>query len=215
MCGFGVQHIMKLSRNGLVIVIGYSQGSMLQRAFAAEALTCVAGSEDGGLCAAGAASGRIYLWQTGSGRLLKSWSAHYKVTRPRLQCTLSQYLQFQSHASRMHAQSEQRHRGATVGHGLRCVGVAAAGVSPPLHRWRPDAGVWWRRCASPCMAPGGCDGCGSAAVPRVTTPNSHPSNRKHGPGCCPHSFDGLLGITITRWCAWAIGRVHKPDRQKG
>lgn len=56
----------------------WHRGSLLQRCFAAEALTCVAGSEDGGLCAAGAASGRIYLWQTGSGRLLKSWSAHYK-----------------------------------------------------------------------------------------------------------------------------------------
>lgn len=56
----------------------WHRSSMLQRSFAAETLTCVAASEHGGLCAAGAASGRIYLWQTGSGHLLKSWAAHYK-----------------------------------------------------------------------------------------------------------------------------------------
>lgn len=56
----------------------WHRGSLLQRCFAAEELTCVAASEHGGLCAAGAASGRIYVWQTGSGRLLTSWAAHYK-----------------------------------------------------------------------------------------------------------------------------------------
>lgn len=56
------------------------QDALLQRCFAAEALRCVAASEDGGLCAAGGASGRIYVWQAGSGRLLRSWTAHYKVS---------------------------------------------------------------------------------------------------------------------------------------
>lgn len=55
------------------------QDTLLQRCFAAEQLTCVAGTDDGALCAAGGISGRIYVWQAGSGRLLKAWPAHYKV----------------------------------------------------------------------------------------------------------------------------------------
>lgn len=52
---------------------------MLQRSFAAEALTCLACSPDGAYLAAGGASGTLYLWEVGSGRLLRAWAAHYKV----------------------------------------------------------------------------------------------------------------------------------------
>jgi WD40 repeat protein len=56
-----------------------AQDALLQRCFAAEQLRCVAASPDGALVAAGGASGRVYLWQAGSGRLLRSWPAHYRV----------------------------------------------------------------------------------------------------------------------------------------
>jgi hypothetical protein len=58
---------------------GAAQDALLQRCFAAEQLRCVAASPDGSLVAAGGASGRIYVWQAGSGRLLRSWPAHYRV----------------------------------------------------------------------------------------------------------------------------------------
>lgn len=51
------------------------------RCFAAEQLTCVAASPDGAWCAAGGASGAAFVWETSSGRLLKTWPAHYKVGR--------------------------------------------------------------------------------------------------------------------------------------
>lgn len=49
------------------------------RCFAAEQLTCVAASPDGAWCAAGGASGAAFVWETSTGRLLKTWPAHYKV----------------------------------------------------------------------------------------------------------------------------------------
>ncbi|KAL4425368.1 hypothetical protein ABPG75_009384 [Micractinium tetrahymenae] len=49
------------------------------RSFAAEQLTCVAASPDGAWCAAGGASGAAFVWETSSGRLLKTWPAHYKA----------------------------------------------------------------------------------------------------------------------------------------
>lgn len=52
------------------------------RSFAAEQLTAVTATRDGTFCAAGGASGAVFVWETSSGRLLKSWPAHYKV-----QCT--------------------------------------------------------------------------------------------------------------------------------
>lgn len=49
------------------------------RCFAAEQLTCVAASPDGAWCAGGGASGAAFVWETSSGRLLRTWPAHYKV----------------------------------------------------------------------------------------------------------------------------------------
>ncbi|KAL4854511.1 Protein ROOT INITIATION DEFECTIVE 3 [Chlorella vulgaris] len=49
------------------------------RSFAAEQLTAVTATRDGTFCAAGGASGAVFVWETSSGRLLKSWPAHYKA----------------------------------------------------------------------------------------------------------------------------------------
>lgn len=49
------------------------------RSFAAEQLTAVAATRDGVYCAAGGASGAVFVWETSSGRLLRTWPAHYKV----------------------------------------------------------------------------------------------------------------------------------------
>lgn len=49
------------------------------RCFAVEPLAALAATPDGVYCAAGGASGTIYVWETSSGRLLRSWPAHYKV----------------------------------------------------------------------------------------------------------------------------------------
>ncbi|PRW33905.1 ROOT INITIATION DEFECTIVE 3 [Chlorella sorokiniana] len=50
-----------------------------QRCFAAEQLTAVAATRDGVYCAAGGASGAVFVWETSSGRLLRTWPAHYKA----------------------------------------------------------------------------------------------------------------------------------------
>ena len=39
----------------------------------------MAASPDGAFCAAGGASGAAFVWETSSGRLLRTWPAHYKV----------------------------------------------------------------------------------------------------------------------------------------
>ena len=49
------------------------------RCQAPERLTCVAATADGAHCFAGAASGKLYLWQVASGRLLLAWDAHFKA----------------------------------------------------------------------------------------------------------------------------------------
>jgi len=41
-------------------------------------LEVVAVSHDGLYCAAGAPSGKLYLWQVATGRMLKAWDGHYK-----------------------------------------------------------------------------------------------------------------------------------------
>ncbi|KAL1526968.1 hypothetical protein AB1Y20_015657 [Prymnesium parvum] len=48
------------------------------RCQAPERLGCLACTEDGAYCAAGGHSGKLYLWELPSGRLLFSWDAHFK-----------------------------------------------------------------------------------------------------------------------------------------
>lgn len=59
---------------------GVLQDHVLQRAFMLEPIHAIAASADGAFVAGGGASGTIYVWSTGTGQLLRSWPAHYKVT---------------------------------------------------------------------------------------------------------------------------------------
>lgn len=56
------------------------QDHVLQRAFTVEPMHALAATADGTFVAGGGASGAIYIWASGSGQLLRSWPAHYKVT---------------------------------------------------------------------------------------------------------------------------------------
>ena len=57
------------------------QDHVLQRAFTVEPMHALAATADGTFVAGGGASGSIYIWASGSGQLLRSWPAHYKVTQ--------------------------------------------------------------------------------------------------------------------------------------
>ena len=60
----------------------WEQEQVHQRCFTQEPIQAVAASPDGALCAGGGVSGVLYIWDTGSGQLLRSWPAHYKVRGP-------------------------------------------------------------------------------------------------------------------------------------
>ena len=62
-----------------------TQDQVLQRSFCMERMSALAATPDGAYLAAGGASGTVYLWEVASGRLLRSWPAHYKVSRRCLQ----------------------------------------------------------------------------------------------------------------------------------
>ena len=61
---------------------------MLQRSYAVEPIAAVACSPEGVYCAGGGLSGTIYVWEVPSGRLLRSWPAHYKAST-RQHCSIS------------------------------------------------------------------------------------------------------------------------------
>jgi pre-rRNA-processing protein IPI3 len=69
----------QLGRGGGLHFWTWHKDQLHQRCFAPEPLTAVAASPGGVFCAAGGASGAVYIWETSSGRMLKSWPAHYKV----------------------------------------------------------------------------------------------------------------------------------------
>ena len=56
------------------------QDHVLQRAFTVEPIQAMVATADGMYVAGGGASGTIYIWAAGSGQLLRSWPAHYKVS---------------------------------------------------------------------------------------------------------------------------------------
>ncbi|KAF8062631.1 Wdr18 [Scenedesmus sp. PABB004] len=60
-------------------VWAWHKDQVLQRCFTQEPVTALAGSPDGGYVAAGGASGALYVWEAATGRLLRSWPAHYKA----------------------------------------------------------------------------------------------------------------------------------------
>ena len=44
-----------------------------------EKMECLATTSDGIFCAGGTVSGKIYIWETTSGAMLRYWDAHYSV----------------------------------------------------------------------------------------------------------------------------------------
>ena len=58
---------------------GLLQDQVLLHSYAVEPIVALAASLDGAHCAGGGQSGTVYLWEVPSGRLLRSWPAHYKV----------------------------------------------------------------------------------------------------------------------------------------
>ena len=74
----------QLGRGGGLHFWAWHKDQPHQRSFAAEALTAVAATRDGAFCAAGGASGAVFVWEASSGRLLRTWPAHYKVGGGRL-----------------------------------------------------------------------------------------------------------------------------------
>ncbi len=56
------------------------QDQVQERSFVAERLAAFTSSPDGSACAGGGISGAIYVWDTASGRLLRTWPAHYQVS---------------------------------------------------------------------------------------------------------------------------------------
>lgn len=69
----------QLGRGGGLHFWAWQKDQLHQRCFAAEQLTAVAATRDGVFCAAGGSSGAVFVWETSSGRLLRTWPGHYKV----------------------------------------------------------------------------------------------------------------------------------------
>uniref|UniRef100_A0A383WA77 Uncharacterized protein n=1 Tax=Tetradesmus obliquus TaxID=3088 RepID=A0A383WA77_TETOB len=57
----------------------WHKDQVLQRCFTQEPLTALAASPNGAYLVGGGASGTLYCWEAFSGRLLRSWPAHYKA----------------------------------------------------------------------------------------------------------------------------------------
>ena len=70
---------LKIIRDIIVIKSGV-QDQVQERSFVAERLAAFASSPDGTTCAGGGISGSIFVWDTASGRLLRTWPAHYQVS---------------------------------------------------------------------------------------------------------------------------------------
>eukprot|EP00887_Chlorella_sp_A99_P003431 scaffold7.g3431.t1 len=64
---------------GLVHAWAWHKDHVHQRSFAPEPLAALAASPGGVFVAGGGASGAVHVWESSSGRLLKSWPAHYKA----------------------------------------------------------------------------------------------------------------------------------------
>lgn len=71
---FHAKAVSKLTRPCALL-----QDAPVYKCAVAEAPTCLSASPNGALLAAGAASGRLYLWDVPTGELLRTWQAHYKA----------------------------------------------------------------------------------------------------------------------------------------
>ena len=59
------------------------QDQIHQRSFTSQQIVSIACSPCGVYCAAGSNKGTIFIWESASGKLLKYWNAHYKVSNLR------------------------------------------------------------------------------------------------------------------------------------
>ncbi|KAF6262097.1 quinon protein alcohol dehydrogenase-like superfamily [Scenedesmus sp. NREL 46B-D3] len=57
----------------------WHKDQVLQRCFTQEPMTALAASPNGCYLVGGGSSGSLYCWETATGRLLRSWPAHYKA----------------------------------------------------------------------------------------------------------------------------------------
>ncbi|GFR41561.1 hypothetical protein Agub_g2281 [Astrephomene gubernaculifera] len=57
----------------------WNREQILQRSYVSEAILALTASPDGKYLAGGSSSGTLYLWEVASGRLLRTWAAHYKA----------------------------------------------------------------------------------------------------------------------------------------
>ena len=90
-CSAPAQNALSQRHNNLHCCTVYLQDHVLQRAFTLEPVRALAATADGVYVAGGGASGTIYIWATGSGQLVRSWPAHYKVTDYARACAYQQY----------------------------------------------------------------------------------------------------------------------------
>eukprot|EP00775_Hariotina_reticulata_P006600 gene6600-6828_t len=79
-CRLGHDYFASAQNNKDVIHFWtWHKDQVLQRCFTQEALTALAASPNGAYLAGGGTSGTLYCWEVASGRLLRSWPAHYKA----------------------------------------------------------------------------------------------------------------------------------------
>jgi len=63
-----------------IIASVYLQDQVHERSYTPQPLVSLTSSPDGCYCVGGAEKGAIFVWETASGRLLRSWVAHYRVS---------------------------------------------------------------------------------------------------------------------------------------
>jgi pre-rRNA-processing protein IPI3 len=79
LCAVGKGYLCSAQRHkDSVTLWAWHRDQPLHRCFVPERVTAVAASPDGALVAGGGGSGALYLWHAPTGRLLRSWPAHYR-----------------------------------------------------------------------------------------------------------------------------------------
>eukprot|EP00854_Cymbomonas_tetramitiformis_P008461 gene8461-10055_t len=79
MCPLGSEFLVtSQSQKGELHFWSLRKEQMLNRSFMCEPMSALCATRGGQLCAAGGGSGAVYIWEAASGRLLRSWAAHYK-----------------------------------------------------------------------------------------------------------------------------------------
>ncbi|KAJ3007101.1 WD repeat-containing protein 18 [Thoreauomyces humboldtii] len=78
---FSSSFISAQNDRALVHVWNWAKGQMLTKFGVPEKLTALAASNSGVYCVGGGESGRVYVWQLNTGKLLKVFDAHYKAVR--------------------------------------------------------------------------------------------------------------------------------------